>query len=85
MRESHEGRKSRARHATREREYINARYKDLITSLEHSYKSPKGRELLSEIKAHGFFLRLFLERNPEWGPRLKAALFEFEHATIINS
>ena len=81
VQESQEGRKSRARYATREREYMNARYKDLITSLEHSSKSPKGRELLSEIKAQGFFLRLFLGRNPEWRPRLKAALFEFEHAT----
>ncbi len=85
VQESQEGRKSRARYATREREYMNARYNDLITSFEHSYKSPKGRELLSEIKAHGFILRLFLGRNPEWRPRLKAALFEFEHATIINS
>jgi hypothetical protein len=81
VQESQEGRKSRARYATREREYMNARYNDLITSLEHSYKSPKGRELLSEIKAHGFILRLFLGRNPEWRPRLKAALFEFAHAT----
>lgn len=72
--ERQEGRKSRARYATREREYLNARYQDLITPLAHSYKSPKGRELLSEIKAHGFFLRLLLGRNSEWRPRLKAAL-----------
>ena len=49
--------------------------KDLITSLEHSYKSPKGRELLSEIQAHGFFCAYVLERNPEWRPRLKGSSF----------
>ncbi|HEY1470283.1 MAG TPA: hypothetical protein VGF61_14665 [Candidatus Acidoferrum sp.] len=81
VQEGQESRESRAQRSIREREYIDARYKELISSFEHNYKSPKGRELLFAIRANDFSLRLFLKRNPEWRPRLKAKLVELERAT----
>ena len=60
-----EARENRAQRARKERERIEARYRDLITALERNPESIKALELLREINMSDWNLRRFL-RMESW-------------------
>jgi len=76
-----EARENRAQRATSERERVDGSCKDLISAFERDPQSPKALKLLRAVATNDLYLRLFLERNPEWQPRLRKRLLEVKRAT----
>jgi hypothetical protein len=73
-----EKREERTIRRRQEWERIETRYIALIRALERNPGSPEAQELLREIPYGDWHLRLFLKRNPEWKPRLRAKLLELK-------
>ncbi len=71
-------REERAFRRRQEWERIETRCITLIRALERNPGSPEAQELLREIPYGDWHLRLFLKRNPEWEPRLRAKLLELK-------